>query len=567
MTDNKNDPGLGKDTSRINDPGQPKRPHATLDLKATELKTAASDAGKPQITPVKAAEAAKSTEPPKVETKSEPKMEEKKSATSASAQKVAGGSRFGRFVSHVAAGAAGGMLALLGADWIAPQIGFSSSRADLTAATKVFEQKIAGLEAAVKEKAAARETSKKLAAAESRLAELEKLGPAVGTLSDAQSKFTEDAKAFSEKIAADSGDTGPAARVAKLEQRLNTMAAAATSTPNAGTLPQLAAITGRMGDLESEVAKQLADLRKALSQDVDTRLSGVVDASTAAKSGAERLDKDLGGLKSETIKLAERIESLKAESDRLAEAVRIAGYNSSTVKANVETLKSDIDAKFKASAKPNDVTAAVAPIAGKLAALEQSVAGVVRSEDDRKANAERIVLSLELQNLKRALDRGQPFAAEFTEVEKAAGGRVDLTALQPFKDKGVTPIADLQKEFRTVLYQIVDAGAEPAEGSVIDKLITGAKSVVRVRKISHTPDDQSAEAIVARMETALKDGQLEIVMAEAKKLPEKAAAPAAGWLAKTNARAKVEGALAKVEADLKASLSGQAPVSDPAKQQ
>ena len=51
------------------------------------------------------------------------------------------------------------------------------------------------------------------------------------------------------------------------------------------------------------------------------------------------------------------------------------------MRGSLEALKSDVDAKLRAAAKPADVSAAVAPVAGKLAALEGNVAAVVKSED------------------------------------------------------------------------------------------------------------------------------------------------------------------------------------------
>ena len=62
------------------------------------------------------------------------------------------------------------------------------------------------------------------------------------------------------------------------------------------------------------------------------------------------------------------------------------------------------------------------------------------------------------------------------------------------------------------------------------------------------------------MEDALADGKLADVLSEAQQLPPKAAEPAEGWLAKVEARAAVDRALASVEDQLKASLSGKAPV-------
>ena len=73
----------------------------------------------------------------------------------------------------------------------------------------------------------------------------------------------------------------------------------------------------------------------------------------------------------------------------------------------------------------------------------------------------------------------------------------------------------------------------------------------------------SSPATVGRMEAALKDGRLAEVLANAKKLPPKAALAGEDWVRKVQARQAVEQALADVEAALKASLgSGPAAATD-----
>jgi hypothetical protein len=62
------------------------------------------------------------------------------------------------------------------------------------------------------------------------------------------------------------------------------------------------------------------------------------------------------------------------------------------------------------------------------------------------------------------------------------------------------------------------------------------------------------------MEDALTEGKLSDVLAQAQQLPPKAAEPAQAWLDKVEARAAVDRALASVEDQLKASLSGKTPV-------
>jgi hypothetical protein len=103
---------------------------------------------------------------------------------------------------------------------------------------------------------------------------------------------------------------------------------------------------------------------------------------------------------------------------------------------------------------------------------------------------------------------------------------------------------------------MVEAQSQPVDGSVMDRLLAGAKSVVRVRKVSHSADDTTVEAIAGRMETALEDGRLGDVLAEAKALPPPSAAAARDWLAKVEARHAAGQAIAAIETQLKSSLAG-----------
>jgi len=139
-------------------------------------------------------------------------------------------------------------------------------------------------------------------------------------------------------------------------------------------------------------------------------------------------------------------------------------------------------------------------------------------------------------------------------VRKVAGTKIDLSPLERFKDQGVPAIADLAAELRPLAHAIIDAESEPADATVMDRLLAGAKSVIRVRKVSHAAADTSTEAIVGRMEPALKEGRLDEVLTHAKSIPQKASVPAQAWLGKVEARAAIDRAIATIEAQLRDSL-------------
>ena len=596
--------GPGKDDVRAGDAAQPKKPYATIELKATEVDTrdarpaaasaaaastapSAGQAGPPSgaqsgsssagaasasATGAKPADtkpaavapkpgdvkAAAATASPSTSSSSSssPSPSPSPVPPTAAAPRRPGGA--GGFLSHMAAGVAGGFLALLGADAVTPHlrdlgltIGGGSS------ATAVVDQRIAALERGLAKPAGpAPEIVQKLAAAEAKLAKLDDLAGRLAATASAQEKLAADSQALADKLARQTPADEAVSRVAKLEDRLAVMAAAAENNPAAGRVPQLAAITGKVADLETTLNNQLGAIRKSVAEQIESRVTVIAEGAEAAKSGTVRMDRDVSALKAESTRLGTRMEAMKADGDRLAETVRGVQAETGGVRSALDGFRADVDQKLKSLARPTDVSAAVSPVATKLSALEQNLQAVVKSEDDRKANAERIVLSLELANLKRVLDRGQKYAAELAEVKKASGGRIDLAALERHKDQGVATAADLTREFRPVVSAILDAESDPVDGGVVDRLWAGAKSVVRVRKVAHTPGDKSVEAVVARMEQALKDNRLADVVSEAKALPPKAQAPAEAWLAKVDARAAVDRALTAVESQLKSSLAG-----------
>ena len=302
---------------------------------------------------------------------------------------------------------------------------------------KALEQRLAALEANRGQRAIPTDVANRLAAAETKLAKLEQLDANVDGITKKQGQLDEGLNAVNDKLSAEGGDTGTPARVAKLEEQLSLMASAAERDPQSGRLPQLAAISGKLADLELTMATQLDALRKSVTQEIDTRLASATEAGQAARSGTQRMDRELSTLKAESAEMSTGLTALKTDSDRAAASLK-------TTQEEIKRLKADLDTRLATFAKPEDVSTAVNPINGKLTALQQDVQGVIKSEGDRHTTAERIVLSLELANLKRAIDRGNAYAPELEQARKVAGTNVDLAPLERFALDGVPTSTELR---------------------------------------------------------------------------------------------------------------------------
>lgn len=560
MTANKNEPEK-KPAGSTTSAQTGARPYATLDLKATDVTPpAATSKDKPEVAeasatakpaaPGASATAGASTTSSASSSSGAAAAKSTKPGTDASSPGAAqrpAPSGFGGFFTHVAAGLAGGVIALVLADVVAGQLGFETG--DQPDKTAAIEQRLNALETGRSQRAAPADLADRLAAAEAKLGKLDQLDANLDGLSKKQATFDKDLNAVNDRLHAQGGgDAETSARISKLEEQLSLLATASERDPQTGKLPQLAAITGKLADLEATLSTQLDAVRKNVSQEIDTRLASATEAGQAARSGTQRMDRELSALKAESAEISTGLTALKTEGDRAAAALK-------TTQEDLKRLKADVDTRLAATAKPEDVSTAVTPLNNKVAKLQQDVEGVIKSEGDRRSTAERIVLSLELANLKRAIDRGKPYAPELAQTRKVAGSIVDLAPLERFSLDGVPTATELRQEFKPIAFKIIDAEEQPQDASIVDRLLAGAKSVVRVRRTNQSADDKSIEAIVGRMETALNEDRLADVVAEAKSLPAPAQAAAQDFIAKVEARDAVDRALATVETQLKASLA------------
>lgn len=449
-------------------------------------------------------------------------------------------------LSHLAAGLAGGLLVLFGADALGP-LGIDAKRADSTRVREI-EGRLAAVETTQRSGATnvPADLAQRLAAAEQRAAQLEQVRQRIGEIDQRQNALIEGTKTLEERLLQAPSET-TAARVAKLEDTLTTLSRAAGE---GGRVPQLAAITGRLADLEATLTNQLTQLRKSVVADVESRMTSTNEASEAARNGTARIDRELATQKADAARMGQRIDGFRTQVDRVELGVQKAEETATTLRRTIEQLRGEI----KGFARPADVATAVEPVTVRMARLEQSLQSVEKSEEDRRNNVERIVLALELGNLKRVVERGAPFLTELAQVRRVAGNRIDLSALDRYQDQGVPTVTALQREFRDIVHRILEADRASDNAGIVDRLMAGAKSIVRVRRTDTAADDVSAEATVARMEAALKEGRLAEVAASATKLSAPARKVAGPWLDRVEASAAVERAISTVESELKSSL-------------
>jgi hypothetical protein len=195
------------------------------------------------------------------------------------------------------------------------------------------------------------------------------------------------------------------------------------------------------------------------------------------------------------------------------------------------------EAPRAAPANPDNALAAtdhrdIEALSARLAALEQRFSDARQTPVSDRA----VRLGLAAMELRMAVERGSPFSAELEAVSRLVDDPADLAALKAMADSGLPAPAALAQTLSKLTPAMLEAAVPTGhEGSVLDRLEAGAARLVRIRRIDDSPDDDPA-AMIARADAKATRGDIAGSLAEIDKLPDKARAPASGWIGTARAR-------------------------------
>ncbi|TAY34824.1 hypothetical protein ELH93_20345 [Rhizobium leguminosarum] len=174
-------------------------------------------------------------------------------------------------------------------------------------------------------------------------------------------------------------------------------------------------------------------------------------------------------------------------------------------------------------------------------------------EAEKKLNEPRedvaVARAIAAAALKAAIDRGGPFLAELDTFAGVAPDDPAVADLRAFAETGIPSRTELVGEVPDVATAIVEAVNQPDPNqSWSDRLMSSAKSLVSVRPVGNI-EGESVEAIAARMEEKVKNGDLPGASAEWNNLPALGKQASAAFKQSLEARIRVEelvgGALSK----------------------
>jgi len=223
-----------------------------------------------------------------------------------------------------------------------------------------------------------------------------------------------------------------------------------------------------------------------------------------------------------------------------------------------ELEKKTAEAGNGAAVDVSGLDAQIANLTGEIAALKSALADAKQSTEtaktelstridaaekkiDEPASDVQLARAIAVTALKTAIDRGGPFLAELDALKSIAAADPAVAGLSGDAATGVAPRADLVRDFPAVADAMLEAAehTDPDQG-IFSRLMDSASSAIRVRPVGSV-EGEGPEAVVARIEDKLTNGDLKGASLEWEALPEPAKTAGADFKTKLDQRIRVEG--------------------------
>jgi len=313
----------------------------------------------------------------------------------------------------------------------------------------------------------------------------------------------------------------------------------------------VAPVVSRVDALSSQVetlSQQLSSSTAQTGPDVPAELAARLDSLESALAEVAARSGEAG---SETVMLApieERIAGLESKIAALGEGSSAADP---ALAAEVNALR---DAQSGMQASLSELQSGAEALTDKLSKLESEQTALAEQVDAPSRQID-VARAIAAAGLKSAIDRGGSFMSELEAFASVAPDDPAVSELRDLAARGVPSRSDLVAGFSDAASKAI-AAADPGnpEAGLVDRLMSSAMSVVKVRKVGDVPGD-SAEAITARAEARLLNGDLDAAVTEWNALPEASLAATADYGDALAARARAEKLIAAAVAPSGASAA------------
>ncbi len=276
-----------------------------------------------------------------------------------------------------------------------------------------------------------------------------------------------------------------------------------------------AALEQRLTEIEQEAGAARAALGEQVSA-LDARTEGLARADDAS----------LTALRKEVDQLAQQVEAVTANAPDPAAPQRITALDETIYKlsSEFETLRGTVEQLRAQNA-------------------------------DQVAQAKAAALAVALANLRRAVERGDPFKPELDALRRLSATPIEAEALGGAAEDGVQTLRELQESFPRFARKALEASGASGDDSIIGQIVDSARSVVNVRPLGEIEGDGPG-AVIARIENRLKAGDLPAAVEQTDDLSGEAAVQLLQWVQQAKTRIEADREMDVIETRVLAAIEG-----------
>lgn len=285
---------------------------------------------------------------------------------------------------------------------------------------------------------------------------------------------------------------------------------------------------------------------------------------TAAKGGQmaddalEEMEQRRAELSAQVGKLVSRVDSLEASLDSVRKMIEATNLpqEAADARRSLEELSQRL-ARLEGSGEVSGLKDEIQALDSENKRLSDSVADLnSRLEDlakNQSARAQAAVVQVRASivtagKLREALRSAASFVQPLADFREAAAGDAGLTAiadeLAPYADSGIPVLATIRDEFDTTARRIAQAARQVEGEGWMAGVVNRLASLVSVRRTEFAADDDSPDAVLARADAAVDEGDLPAAVAALERLTGTPRQAAEDWIHRAKARIVAEQAMA-----------------------
>ncbi len=297
------------------------------------------------------------------------------------------------------------------------------------------------------------------------------------------------------------------------------------------TTVSILAILGGIGYfLFGNEAKEIANVATNQNQ-IETRLNSF---ETTVTDGLNALNDQVNTIVNQTTPLSTRVATLENRLQSAGQDIDLSGLVS-----RFENLTQAVSGQGDTNQAFADMQSIVNTLQGRIDSLDQTLEQAKADNAEMAASMQNVTgrdlsaaaMLLAMTQMRSNLNRAEPFADDLAVLQELVGSDdPELTAsinrLAPYAESGVLTPEGLSSELRGVTGDIIAAALRGENVSIQDKIMARMGQILSVEKNGRPVVGIGEQAIIARAQAALDNGNTTLALRELNKLEGDAATAA-----------------------------------------